>query len=448
VPLYSVDSVPNWPDVLLAPAGLAPVVVRTLREAGLHVRIMRESRQFPKPTRNVIKAIGAVDDALLQFVRDHDGGLIRYDSRHVDPAWLVAQLVLAYPGLNFVVVDPRCAEIRRFTAGLRRHVPDAVAITGSQSAGKGVRVIVATPVASNDGAVELHKRDVLIALDPIAMLGEVARWFIPFARSARCFALLDRAVQPAPYDADCIAAIFGLAEVDIPRHGHVFRPVRASFLRISGGPPLPAKLSPPELRRRAYWEHPVRNRRLARLADLIACGDHEGLARYHSDLASRLKRVARPRVLIVVENIEHAVCVARRLPHWPVLVHERVSVVGLPERDRALLAGQRWRHDGRPRRLIATVAGLASLESGRFDVVIRAEGGIFFPDWLEAQTVIDNRRARCLELVDFMDLHHPLTGRWSRLRQRAYADRGMMDDRLQTERAVDRFLGNHLGVEQ
>jgi hypothetical protein len=138
------------------------------------------------------------------------------------------------------------------------------------------------------------------------------------------------------------------------------------------------RLSRLDLRRNGNWEDPVRNRWLTRLGSQNAAGDRNRLASYLPDAASRFTNVPKPPGLIAVASIEHAVCVAWRLPARPVRLHNRVTAIGIPERlhDRvtatgiperlvALLDRRIGRHGGRSRRVIATSQVLQGLKRAR-----------------------------------------------------------------------------------
>ena len=76
---------------------------------------------------------------------------------------------------------------------------------------------------------------------------------------------------------------------------------------------------PARLMRSGVWQHPVRNRRLARLAGLVAAG-HLGAAREAFPQLTGL-RLRRPggRVVLLAGNLEHALALAGHLPDPPVV---------------------------------------------------------------------------------------------------------------------------------
>lgn len=92
----------------------------------------------PPDLRGAWAARGAVDRALLDFVRARDRGLIR-PAAGVDPARLVAQLALAYPALSLVALVPREANARRLARAQRRDLPVTVWATLAFAGIRGAR---------------------------------------------------------------------------------------------------------------------------------------------------------------------------------------------------------------------------------------------------------------------------------------------------------------------
>ena len=177
--------------------------------------------------------------------------------------------------------------------------------------------------------VDLHRRDIVIVLDAPEALGRYARLALTGAPQARLYGLLDRSRRLAPYDGDRVLALFGLDEVVIPRHGCVERPVEVVTVRVTGGPAVAPGDDVVALKRRAVWLNPVRNRRLARLAGALAQGDLGRVAAESPALAARLGDGAESRVVVLVENVEHALALAERLPGWPIVTGPDVVTVGL-----------------------------------------------------------------------------------------------------------------------
>jgi hypothetical protein len=434
-------------DELLRPAlvslaGLEPIVWHLLLRAGHPIRVVsHRSPLGPPDLEGVRKVWTEADEALLEFVRRHERGLIRHGAG-VDPVRLVAQMALAFPELTFVVVVTRDDDVRRIARRLKPYLPGTRWVTSASAPAKVGRVVLSTPWALADPAIEMRARDIVVVLDAVEILGAKPRWAVQHATRARLYGLLERDRRPAPFDADELVALFGLYEVTIPRHGHVERPVAVVTARVEGGPKLGYRLDLIELKRRGLWRHPVRNRRIARLASALATGDPVQLDAELPGLAARLAGVPVPRVAVVVEALEHALALAARLPGWPLVVGPDVVAGGLRRDERHRLAGRHQADDALPNRMIATPAGIAAMVKGTFDVVVRADGGTGLPEAFAGLAIASAAVDRLLVLFDLDDRHHPELRRWSRQRREAYAACGWIGAGTPLERAVERFLAS------
>jgi hypothetical protein len=149
---------------------------------------------------------------------------------------------------------------------------------------------------------------------------------------------------------------------------------------------------------------------------------------------------ANPRLLVLVENVEHAQALARLLPGWTLLTGQDLCTSGLGKKDRQLLqAGKKtWPS---LRAVLATATALQHIDLSRFDVVLRADGGTGTVPFPASPSLPSGRPVRPLFLVDLDDKHHPLLRRWSRGRLGDYEERGWLApgrDKLRVR--VERFL--------
>ena len=75
-----------------------------------------------RPQLDRLAGIDTIDTAMLELVRQHDRGLIRYGSQ-VRPYQLIAQIALAWPGQRLAVVGRHLDELRTVAAQLRQVLP-------------------------------------------------------------------------------------------------------------------------------------------------------------------------------------------------------------------------------------------------------------------------------------------------------------------------------------
>jgi hypothetical protein len=433
-------------QVLACAAGLEPVVRRLLRRAGYRTRVTRVRRPLGEPDLDRVRRHGTPDLDVLALVGPHDRGVVRYDGRHVDPAWLAAQVALAFPRAPIAVIAARVNDVKRLAARLRRTVPETCYGTCGSRLPRVSRVVVATPWALRAPVARLWLRQIILVVDPVAALGEHLTAIVEHAPRARVFGLLERDVCPAPSTRDRLVGLFGLREVIVPRHGHRPRLVAVVPSRVVGGPRLDPDLDTLTLKRDAVWSNPMRNRRVVRIAEALA-GDGPGSRRADlAAVAAPLAGVAAPRVAVLVEALEHALALAILLPGWPLLVGRDADATGLGSPRAAALATRRWERPDAPDRAIVTFDGLGRLPLGDLDAVVRADGGAGVPAALADAMVMAREHPRPLVLVDLDDRHHPVLRRWGRRRRDAYAELGWTGEKDPLEAAVDRYLDERAGV--
>ena len=231
------------------------------------------------------------------------------------------------------------------------------------------RVVVTTFAGLGEPAVEIEKKDILIIPNATEALEAYARFAIPHAERARLYGFLEIGRHLALYDADWVAAMFGLEEVVIPRHGFIRRPVEVVAVKGAGGQGVAANLDSVALKREGLWRHGLRNRRIAALARAVADADHARLRAECPAVAARLaSRGGTLKVAVLVENIEHALAIAGRLPDWPIKTGLHVATVGLPapagSAAGAAAVGRRG-HAGPRNRHVGRAGGVRSLEARR-----------------------------------------------------------------------------------
>jgi hypothetical protein len=419
------------------PVGLEPVVRRLLVDAGYRVVVDRAApRPPPAADLTAIERAPPLDVALIDFVRAHDRGIVRYARESVDPAWILAQLALAFRDASFLIVGPCESQLRQVTDRLGTYGVEASWATTRSHLPVATRVVAVTPYAMALHQFEHRNRHFLIALDADAAVRSRPSWAIPFAVRARMYGLLEIDRKFSNLEADLQAELFGLDSLRIVRHGERDRPVDVHTLRIEGGPRLDHGADILTLKRRGLWRHPVRNRRIAAIARERAehgCEPSPGVGRRGSPAASGA-------VVVLVESLEHAAALSCRLPRWPIVVASDAVLTGLSPRERIQIDRMRRPGPDVPDRLIATWAGLQELGRCEPGTLIRADGlGAPLP-MLRLGPTTASAATGPLRIVDFRDRHHPTLRRWSRLRLAAYAGRGWSVDGTPAPDAIQRFL--------
>jgi hypothetical protein len=449
--LFRVEDAPlEGPQTVLA-AGLEPVALHLLERAGFEVTYSVETllppRAIPAPDVAAARRLGPVDRAVLDLVHDHDRGLVCYRAGAVRPARLIAQVALAFPDRTIAVAAKRRVDVHRLGRLLRKHLPGRVDVVDGPCPMRLKRVVVTTFLGLGEPAVAIEKLDILVVPDAAEALEANARMAIPHAEAARLYGFLKIGRHLAPYDADWLAAVFGLEEVVIPRHGYVGRPVEVVAVACVGGQGRAADLETVAIKRQALWRHGLRNRRVAVLARALADGDRQRLDAEYPAVAARLAGRGGPlTVALLVENVEHALAIAGRLPGWPIVAGSHVATVGLPGRPAGLLARRRWDGAGTPARAIVTLAGLAGAGLERLDVLVRVDGGRHVPPALDGIVIrASTPDRRPLLVVDVDDRHPPRLRQWARQRRAACLERGWVVDGVGPDTRIERFLAGRPG---
>jgi hypothetical protein len=422
-------------------AGLEPLLAAWLARHGHRVELTgNRPPELNNPDANQLPEFGGTPDwGLLDFVRRRERGLVRHGPA-VDPARLVAQIALGWRRAHVLVLATRRRDAADFRDRLSAFVP-RVSLFAGRSSATATRVVVATPGYARAGAVGIESRNVLVALNPDELfpVGELASPIdaLRQARRARLYGLLRVGAEFPPHTRSLMTTLFGPDEVVVPRHGHVPRGVDVAFVRVEGGPRVRGH-DPVRLVRSGVWQHPVRNRRLARLAGLIAAGQYANARKEYPQLAGVQPRRPGGRVVLLAANVEHALAVAGYLPDAPIACGGEVFPAGLSP-EQAQLLKQRG-VVGDARMVIATPIGLSGI--GSIGVLVRADAGRGLPPIPEDHLVIPHGTKTRLLVVDAADRHHPALRVATRDRKAAYRATGWDVVGEPAVSPLDRFLAD------
>lgn len=434
-------------------AGLQPVAERVLATTEYNVQYYCTVQPLQAPDFARVSELGPCDVAMLEMIQRHDRSLVKYAPSNVKPAWLVAQITLAWPLLSIAVVVTRVVEARHLQSSLLKYVPNVAVITSKDHAADEQvgRVVVATYNGLGHSGIEIEKRNIVIALNAVEASRVGPLSCLGHARRARMYGLVPLDKKLAPFDKHVVRVLFGFDEVTIESHGTAATEIQVVMLKNSGGVRLTANIDLTELKRRAIWHNSIRNRRIARLAENLIQGKHLSMQQLSSALADAVAN--RPlAVLVLVENLEHGSALQRRLPGWPLVAKDKSPDASIESEEV-------------PFHAVVTWEGLKSLRHTGVDVIIRADGGTGLPPIVDRVTgtsiiyginnVPDEMphvaelspdtasiySKNNLILVDFDDRHHQILRRWSRQRRLAYEEQGWYAPGVNpTQARVDQFL--------
>lgn len=416
------------------PAGLEPIVRKLLLDAGHHILTIDEFERLDGGRAEWPLAPSGgrlADRPLLDAVYAHERLLVRYRLGHVHPAKLISQIAHAWPMKKIHVAVTRQRDVAALGGQLQTDLPDTGVITCKHPLAKTGQVTVGTyqslPGAYQaQGGTELERIDLIIMLDAQEALGTAGIACLRKCYRARLVGLLPLGTDFSTGEQDELAAIYGFQQVVIPRYGHRQRQVEVRFIPIYGGPTLGADIDLVTQKRAGLWRHPVRNRQIARLA--------------HRDLGQADGRRS-PSRIILVENVEHALALSRLLPTWSIVAGDAVHAAGLSQIDQSML-NDNWVQHGMTDRAIVTAQGMYKIKLSEVDIVIRADGGTGLPALNLNDLIEPNQQTpRLLQLIDFIDHHHPDLHQRSRQRQQAYREQGWYEAGVDpVEERMQQFL--------
>ncbi len=447
-PLYTIRDEGRRGKVAYLPAGLEAAARLILERAGYEVSATGTTpAPLPAPDLASLRTFGTIDRPLLDFVRRHDRGLIRLGAR-VDPTRLIAGVALAYPDATIAVAAARVEDVHGAARGLERYLPRVGRVTADTSPLEPARVVVGTYLGLGDPVVRIEHRDVLFALDAGEATGHTPRLVIHHASRARTYGLLALDRQLAPRDRDRVIATFGFDALTIPRHGGRERTVEVVIGTIAGGPSVAMDVDVVALKREGLWHHPVRNRRVARMAaGIVRGGVHSPGATSDSGTFSEdisptfLESIGHaPNVAVLVENLEHALSLSELLPGWVLITGSNVHAGGLSKKQVRMLSEGLPTTPTSSTSTIVTLATLDTLDLGALDVLVRADGGLGIPPALATIPVAADAPIGPLLLIDCDDRHHPELRRRSRSRRASYEELGWNVDGQPAHTPLERFL--------
>lgn len=403
--------------------GLAPLVEAELKRRGHRVKWTRKPlATLPEPTTADLVA-GGVDHSLPEFVRGHERGIVRY-GRGVQVERLVVQVAAAWPTKRIVVVATRKRDVRAVYRTLAGTMPHVGCLMPGAADPIGTRVVVATPAALGRGPAAIEHRQLYLALDPDELFSagqhQYAMQGVRHLRRARLFGFLPVWKTLPPLRRDLIRALFGADEHVIPSHGCTRRTVRVVFEKNFGGPRVDADGGVFPIVRDAIHTGGLRNRLVCRLTRALIARNKAKLTTEYPTIASLVAGGPR-RIVVYVDNADHGLKLAHRL-QLPLVVDVLADRDSLTSEDLRILdlGAVSWGDSRQP--VVVTTEGLRHL--GRFDVLVRADGGTGrLP--LPARH-LKNRSGddRDLVVIDFKDAAVPLLRQRARLRAEAYREAG------------------------
>jgi hypothetical protein len=368
---------------------------------------------------------------------------------------LVAQIARAWPELKIAVVAVKVDDVAYVHRQLVHHRVDASVVSSQSHPANVARVVVTTYLGLGYTAqydlpgfqcFSVNSLELVIVMDALDAVTKKPYECLQYLQQARFLGFLPPGATPAPLERDLMTSLFGFDELVLPQHGHHERHVEVAVVRAPG-----CKLSSQnsdilQVKRRGIWHHHSRNRRIAGLVSAISRRDSETLQREYPSLP-QLSQMSMGMVVVIVENVEHALALAEDLPDAALWFGPTFDLQGLTRRQRQL--AQAGLNHPLATTAIVTATRLPEMNLREIGCVVRADGGVGLPNFNDdarAQLAGDQRP---LLLIDVEDRHHPQLRHTRQRRRDAYQERGWYAVGVDPVTArVERFLQEHVDDDQ
>ena len=328
----------------------------------------------------------------------------------------MAQVAEAFPQQRLLIVARRQNDVRRIAAHLENCGVDAGQFI-PHFAQQGHERVVVTTYWGLSAETCAQFRDIAIYVNPAESMGWLGTSGFGRLHRARVFGLIPYGLQPPSPVREFVAAVFGEDSVSVPRHGWIARNVQVAFVPARVADVMVEGEDDLAVRRHAVWHHPVRNRRIADLAKMLATGSCAKLKKGIPGLAKLVFDSEGGRIGVLVASVEHGLALRRYLD-WPLLTQDGALTDGLSKCDTGRLNSA----DSDPSlvycNVIVTTAAMP--QAGVFDVLIRADAGVDLPAIYDHHVLGHPRVDDDLLMIDLDDRHHPLVRKWTRGRKAAY----------------------------
>ncbi|MFL5329221.1 MAG: hypothetical protein ACJ8C4_09915 [Gemmataceae bacterium] len=407
-------------EVAMTLAGLERLILEWLERHHFVVKQFGNRPSCLGPPRDVQLS----DRTLLEFVREHDRGLIWHDPVEVSPADLIREIAIAWPDRSIIATATRKAHMRQLRSQLASLLAEKLEISPwTHPPYFAPRAVVATYAYSTASSADIERRDIYLAMNPTELFAtDQSRRSFLSARQARIYGFLPCGTKLSPALDERLRSLFGHDEICIHRHGFRDRTRTAVFLNVVGGSKPAPDCANVQLKREGIWHHALRNRRIVKLVRLLTANDMNRVRTEFPDLGSIEGSHFQDRIALVVEGIEHALALGRHLPDAGLFCGGAVTEAGLSTADRELLRLMQNRALSWPRLAIATFGGLAALPFA--GTLIRADGGTDLLPVSPLQVIQPNDSESGVVLIDFDDHHDRRLLAHSHSRKVAYRESG------------------------
>ena len=299
-------------------AGLEKPIKQFLEERGYQIELTgQRPDSLPEPNWEKLSSNRASDRRMLRFVQQNERGVIAYRKNEVEVESLIAQIALVWPEESIVVIVTRQRDAKTLFNKLKRRGLYQVSVaTTHKKPAIGKRIVIATDNALKQNEICTESRSICICLNPTETVNR-KDW--PLQITGRLYALHDDVLALSKQQVDFMDMFFGQEWLYIPKHDFLQLVPEVYFMEYKGGYTAKDGIPLCKLKREAVWRNDKRNRLISGLAKAIAYDDFRAIGAKYPSVSKPLLPKVSERVVVLVENLEHAARLLKFLKGWPIV---------------------------------------------------------------------------------------------------------------------------------
>ncbi len=408
-------------------AGCIPLLRKKAARLGttLSVHCIPPIRRLPEPTsRETLGYPGLAD-----FAFHNERGSIGIPEGF-EATIIIYELALAYPHQNIIALGNQVGTLEEIAAKLkerfeaeRRDLIVEVA-HGRRPLNLDVddnrpRIICSTFTEAAD--LDFATSDMVLFLDARNCVHAQAQPALETMDAQfRLFGIVRRGQPLSPYEEGGMMGVFGPELIDLMAHCYTRRDVRVALVK-NRQHPIELERHGSDFDYRCVIHNERRNRLIARLAKALAvrdpgpCRDHRAIF----DWCDWYER-GRLNVTVLVDRLDHALALHEKLPTWPIIARENISLRGYSKRVRRLFRPRVPSWDFVRWQIVMTDAA-EDFHGYASDILIWAGAGPCAAPLPNSWLAGSSHFSRPLLIVDFHDAFNAQTRKWSSRRMNEYA---------------------------
>ncbi|EDL62260.1 hypothetical protein [Gimesia maris] len=370
---------------------------------------------------------------LAWFVAENHRGQIKVSSEF-DESVLIAELCVAYPYSRIIILGRYSSDLQITFNNVRKLLPPEIIHSGNLLLVENQHSFVIHDDAPMPRIIlskfldiadyDFPKSDIVILLDGYDCVLDHAQCALSQIDARfRLFGIFrHRKKQPlSPYELKTVNSVFGFQVIDLMPNSRIRRKIDLALIPLG-----PTGNRGRSSRRRiesplCYTTMDLRNDRIRDLSIALSAGATVSGSPYR-DITRWQDNHPRERysVSILVQHLEHAIQLARRLPEWPIYLEiNNYNLRGLPRSIRRRISTPPGFHEGRKQIVLVDFARKFSGYCS--DIIVWAGGGTDInqiPNSWQYQKISNPDKP--LLIIDFLDNFSRQTAGWSRMRRQAF----------------------------